>query len=93
MVFLHFVSALAFHGVERQLTARLRGTVRLHIVYENGPRVLREVLRICGQRNWQLTGLDADAHDIDDGEVGVAMTLSGSKMANAPGRPSPASTG
>jgi putative Mg2+ transporter-C (MgtC) family protein len=70
VVLLHFVSALAFNVVERQLTARLRGTVRLHIVYENSRGVLREVLRSCGQRNWQLTELDADAHDIDDGEVG-----------------------
>jgi len=83
VVFLHFVSALAFNVVERELTARLRGTIRLHIVYENGRGVLREVLRICGQRKWQLTELDADAHDIDDGEVGVTMTPSGSKMANA----------
>lgn len=83
VVFLHFVSALAFNVLERQLTARLRGTMRLHVVYENGRGVLREVLRICGQRNWQLTELDADAHDIDDGEVTVMMTLSGSKMANA----------
>jgi putative Mg2+ transporter-C (MgtC) family protein len=83
VVFLHFVSALAFNVVERELTARLRGTIRLHIVYENGRGVLREVLRICGQRKWQLTELDADAHDIDDGEVGVTMTLSGAKMLNA----------
>jgi putative Mg2+ transporter-C (MgtC) family protein len=45
--------------------------------------VLREVLRISGQRNWQLTEPDADAHDIDDGEVRVTMTLSGAKMGNA----------
>jgi putative Mg2+ transporter-C (MgtC) family protein len=83
VVALHFVSALAFNAVERQLTARLRGTIRLHVVYENGRGVLREVLRICGQQNWQLTELDADAHDIDDGEVTVTMTLSGAKMANA----------
>jgi putative Mg2+ transporter-C (MgtC) family protein len=38
---------------------------------------------MCGQQNWQLTELDADAHDIDDGEVRVTMTLSGSKMGNA----------
>ena len=74
VVALHFVSALAFNVVERQLTARLRGTLRLHIVYENGRGVLRELLRIAGQRNWQLTELDADAHDIDDGEVTVTMT-------------------
>lgn len=33
--------------------------------------------------DWQLTELDADAHDIDDGEVRVTMTLSGAKMGNA----------
>jgi putative Mg2+ transporter-C (MgtC) family protein len=83
VVVLHFVSALAFSVVERQLAAKLRGTTRLHIIYVNGRGVLREVLRICGQQNWQLTELDADAHDIDDGEVRVTMTLSGSQMANA----------
>jgi putative Mg2+ transporter-C (MgtC) family protein len=83
VVILHFVSALAFSAVERQLAARLRGSIRLHIIYENGRGVLRAVLRLCGQRNWQLTELDADAHDIDDGEVRVTMTLSGSQMGNA----------
>ena len=43
VVALHFVSALAFSAVERQLSARLRGTVRLHVIYANGrvsrPRV------------------------------------------------------
>jgi putative Mg2+ transporter-C (MgtC) family protein len=83
VVALHFVSALAFNAVERQLTARLSGTRRLTIIYENGRGVLRELLRISGQRNWQLTELDADAHDIDDGEVRVTMTLSGSRMGAA----------
>ncbi|OBG94160.1 Mg2+ transporter-C (MgtC) family protein [Mycobacterium sp. E3251] len=83
VVALHFVSALVFKAVEGRLTAQLRGTVRVQIIYENGRGMLREVLRICGQRNWQLTELDADAHDIDDGEVRVTMTLSGAKIANA----------
>jgi len=83
VVVLHFVSALAFSSVEHQLAAKLRGTTRVHIIYENGRGVLREVLRISGQRKWQLTELDADAHDIDDGEVRVTMTLSGAKMGNA----------
>jgi putative Mg2+ transporter-C (MgtC) family protein len=52
VVALHFVSALAFNVVERELTARLRGTVRLHIIYESGRGVLRELLRTCGQRKW-----------------------------------------
>jgi len=83
VVVLHFISALVFSAVEHQLAAKLRGTTRLNIIYENGRGVLREVLRISGQRNWQLTELDADAHDIDDGEVRVTMTLSGAKMGNA----------
>lgn len=83
VVVLHFVSALLFKAVEGRLTAQLRGTVRVQIIYENGRGMLREVLRICGQQNWQLTELDADAHDIDDGEVRVAMTLSGSRIASA----------
>ncbi len=83
VVVLHFVSALAFNAVERQLTARLRGTRRLTISYENGRGVLRESLRSCGQRDWQLTELDADAHDIDDGEVRVTMTLSVARMGSA----------
>lgn len=83
VVALHFVSALAFNRIERQLTAKLRGTIRLHIVYENGRGVLREVLRMCGQRDWLLTELDADAHDLDLDQVGVTMTLSGDKIANA----------
>ncbi|OBF05620.1 Mg2+ transporter-C (MgtC) family protein [Mycobacterium sp. ACS4054] len=83
VVALHFVSALVFKAIEGRLTAQLRGTVRVQIIYENGRGMLREVLRICGQQNWQLTELDADAHDIDDGEVRVTMTLSGAKIANA----------
>jgi putative Mg2+ transporter-C (MgtC) family protein len=83
VVALHFVSALAFNVVERQLTARLRGTIRLHVIYTNGRGVLRELLRLSGQQNWQLTELDADPHDIDDGEVAVTMTLSGGQIGNA----------
>jgi len=83
VVVLHFVSAFAFSEVERRLEGGLRGTTRLVIIYENGRGVLRELLRICGQRNWQLTGIDADAHDIDEGEVRVTMTLSGPRMVTA----------
>jgi putative Mg2+ transporter-C (MgtC) family protein len=83
VVALHFVSALAFNVVERQLKARLRGTIRLHIIYDNGQGVLRAILRVCGQRNWQLTELDADDGNIDRDQVGVTMTLSGNGIANA----------
>jgi putative Mg2+ transporter-C (MgtC) family protein len=83
VVVLHFVSALAFNVVERQLNARLRGTIRLHIIYDNGRGVLRAILRVCGQRNWQLTELDADDGNIDRDQVGVTMTLSGNGIVNA----------
>jgi putative Mg2+ transporter-C (MgtC) family protein len=83
VVALHFVSALAFNAVERQLTARLRGTTRLHLIYQDGQGVLRQVLRICGHKNWHLFELDGAPHDVDEGHVGVTMTLSGAKIADA----------
>jgi putative Mg2+ transporter-C (MgtC) family protein len=83
VVALHFVSALAFNVVERQLTARLRGTVRLQIVYDDGRGVLRTILRVCGQRKWQLTELDADDGNLDRDQVSVSMTLSGAKIGSA----------
>jgi putative Mg2+ transporter-C (MgtC) family protein len=36
VVVLHFISAFAYSTVERQLTGRLHGTVRLHIIYDGG---------------------------------------------------------
>lgn len=83
VVVLHFVSALGFSVVERQISARVRGTVRLHVIYENGRGVLRELLRTCGQQKWQLKELDADARDIDRDQVGVTMTLSGPDVQRA----------
>jgi putative Mg2+ transporter-C (MgtC) family protein len=80
---LHFVSALAFSRVERQLAGRLRGTVRLHIVYDGGQGVLREVLRVCGQRKWHVYELDWAPLDVARGEVGVTVTLSGAKIIDA----------
>ena len=82
VVALHFVSALAFNVVERELTARLRGTVRLHVIYESGRGVLRQLLQACGHRKWQLTELDADAHDLERDQVGITMTLSGARITN-----------
>src|ERR1700733_3936138 len=83
VVALHFVSALAFNALERQLAARLRGTTRVQIIYDNGQGVLREILRVCGQRNWQLTELDADDGNIDRDQVAVTMPLSGNKISSA----------
>ena len=46
-------------------------------------RKLRQLLQVCGQRKWQLTELDADPHDYERDQVGVTMTLTGSKVINA----------
>ncbi|MEZ0362373.1 MgtC/SapB family protein [Mycobacterium sp. pUA109] len=83
VVVLHFVSVLAFMAAERHLTARLSGTVRLHVIYQDSRGVLRKLLQICGQRDWQLVELEPDARGIEWGQVGVVMTLSGAKVVNA----------
>ena len=83
VVALHFVSALAFSAVERQLKSRLSGTVRLQIIYDNGRGVLREILQTCGRRKWLLTELEADDGNIDRDQVAVSMTLSGNGIGNA----------
>ena len=58
--------------------------MRLHVIYDSGRGVLRQLLQVCGQRKWHLTELDADPHDYERDQVGVTMTLSGSKIINAP---------
>jgi putative Mg2+ transporter-C (MgtC) family protein len=83
VVALHFISALAYSAVERQLTGRLRGTVRLHVVYDGGQGVLRELLRVCGSRKWHIYELDSAPLDVDRGQVGVTITLSGAKIMDA----------
>ncbi|MGH3561966.1 MAG: MgtC/SapB family protein [Mycobacterium sp.] len=83
VVVLHFVSVLAFKAMERQLTARLPGYIRLHVIYEDGRGVLRQLLQTCGHRSWQLIELEADARGIERGQVGVMMSLSGAKIIQA----------
>ncbi|QLL05359.1 MgtC/SapB family protein [Mycobacterium vicinigordonae] len=83
VVALHFVSALVLLVVERQLAARLRGTVQLRVIYDDGRGVLRQLLQVCGQRKWLLTELDPDPHGIDSGQAGVTITLSGYRIASA----------
>ena len=83
VVTLHFISAFAYSNVERQLTGRLHGTVRLHIIYDGGQGVLRELLRLCGRRKWHIYELDSAPLDVERGQVGVTMTLSGAKIMEA----------
>lgn len=84
---MHFVIILGFMPLARRLTARLSGSVRMHVTYEEGRGVMRELLQACDRRQWQLTDLTADASGEPlgaDGRSGVVLTLSGSGILNAP---------
>ena len=61
----------------------LHGTVRLHIIYDGGRGVQRELLRLCGRRKWHIYELDSAPLDVERGQVGVTMTLSGAKIMEA----------
>jgi putative Mg2+ transporter-C (MgtC) family protein len=83
---LHFVIVLGFTPLARRLTSRLSGSVRLHLIYQDGRGILRKVMQACDAHGWQLTALAADppgaprtdeSRPAGPGEVGVAMTLSG----------------
>jgi hypothetical protein len=41
---------------------------------------VRQLLRTCGQRKWQLLELDSDPHNIEHDQVVVTMTLSGLRI-------------
>jgi putative Mg2+ transporter-C (MgtC) family protein len=57
--------------------------VTLHIIYDGGQGVLRELLRLCGRRKWHIYELDSAPLDVARGQVGVTMTLSGAKIMEA----------
>lgn len=74
---LHFVIVLAFTPLTSRLTARLSGSVRLHITYE-GRGVLTSILHACDRHQWALSEVTTDA----DG--GVLLTVSGAGIRHAP---------
>ncbi|MEH3142743.1 MAG: MgtC/SapB family protein [Mycobacterium kyogaense] len=85
---MHFLIILGFLPVVRRLANRLGGAITLHITYEDGRGVLRQVLEACSRRNWQLTELSADPAGeplgAPSGHVGVQLTLAGSGILRAP---------
>ena len=84
---MHFVIVLGFMPLARRLAARLSGSVRMHVTYEEGGGVMRELLQACDRRQWQLTDLATDAPGEPlgaGGRSGVVLTLSGSGILNAP---------
>jgi putative Mg2+ transporter-C (MgtC) family protein len=91
---LHFVVTLGFTAAIPRLPSRLRGAVRVHVVYEQGGGVLRDILAVCSDHRWSVHAMSLDAEgraselaDLADpvqpGVVGVAFTLFGPEVHRA----------
>ncbi len=81
---LHFVIILGFSPLARRLTNRLSGTIHLHVTYQDGRGVLRQVLSACEKHGWQVTSVVTERAAgaaleglAAPGDVGVAMTVAG----------------
>jgi putative Mg2+ transporter-C (MgtC) family protein len=85
---MHFLIILGFMPLARRLTARLSGSIHIHVVYEEGRGVMTRLLEACERREWQLTELTSDAPGeplgAARGQSGVLLTLSGRGILNAP---------
>jgi putative Mg2+ transporter-C (MgtC) family protein len=85
---MHFLIILGFIPVAKRLAARLSGSVRLHVTYEEGRGVMRHLLQTCDQRQWQLTDLASDTPAEPLGAPGhysgVMLTLAGRGILTAP---------
>ena len=75
---LHFVIVLGFTPLTKRLTARLSGSVRLRITYEQNRGVIGRILHDCDKHQWALSELHSDP----DG--GVQLTLTGAGIRHAP---------
>jgi putative Mg2+ transporter-C (MgtC) family protein len=83
---MHFLIVVGFFPLAERLSARLSGSVTMHITYEEGRGVMSRLLQICERRQWQLADLAADAasEHIAAGSSGVMLTLSGREILAAP---------
>ena len=83
---MHFLIIVGFYPLAKRLSARLSGSVTMHITYEEGRGVMSRLIQICERRQWQLADLAADAasEHIAAGSSGVMLTLSGRGILAAP---------
>ena len=82
---MHFLIIVGFMPLAQRLSARLSGSVTMHITYEEGRGVMSRLLEACDRRQWLLTDLAADAGEhISVGNAGVLLTLSGRAILTAP---------
>src|SRR6201991_550152 len=75
---MHFLIVLGFIPVARRLAARLSGSIRIHVTYEENRGVMSSVLQACDRRSWQLAQLESEPTG------GVLLTLSGNGILGAP---------
>lgn len=85
---LHFVIVVGIAPLARRATAQMPGSVHIHVIYEDGRGILRKLLEACDQHGWHLTSLATDSssstqHLGTTADVGVTMTLSGSRVFHA----------
>ena len=82
---MHFLIILGFMPLARRLTARLSGSIRMHVTYEEGHEVMRQLLQACDRRQWELAA-DAPGELLGapPGQSGVMLTLSGNGILTAP---------
>jgi putative Mg2+ transporter-C (MgtC) family protein len=85
---MHFIIVLGFMPVARRLNARLSGSVRLHVIYQENEGVLTRLLQACERRQWQLTELVADPAGeplgAAPGQTGATLSLAGMRILTAP---------
>jgi putative Mg2+ transporter-C (MgtC) family protein len=56
---MHFLIILGFMPLARRLSARLSGSIRMQVTYEEGRGVMSALLQACDRRNWQLAELES----------------------------------
>jgi putative Mg2+ transporter-C (MgtC) family protein len=87
---LHLVIIFGFGPLTRRLTRRPRGTIHLHVRYQDERGVLRQLLSACERRGWQVTSVVTERASgglleapPESGDVAVAMTISGTGVLRA----------
>jgi len=94
---LHFVIVVGFSLLTQHLPGANRGTVQLHVTYEDNRGVLRHLLAACTSRCWMITSLTVGngaqpgvLGELLDGateggqrQVSVTLTLTGDDVAKA----------
>jgi len=60
---MHFLIIVGFMPLATRLSARLSGSMTMHVTYDEGRGVMSQLLQACDRRQWQLTDLSAQTPD------------------------------